>query len=147
MQFKPNKLRPAKPDTPEEVRQFEKHYDAERLWDKIRKYAKRAGYEVLEKALWLFYAAERPETPVWARATAYGALGYLILPTDAIPDWLLGVGFTDDLGALTLAVGTIIYYIDDDVRAKTKQKLDQWFGDKDQTTVEQTAGAANAQND
>ena len=37
------------------------------LWQKIRRVATRAGREVVEKALWLHYAAQRPETPAWAR--------------------------------------------------------------------------------
>lgn len=116
------------PATPEQVRRYANHFDDARLWDKIRKYAQRAGYEVLEKALWLYYAAQKPETPAWARATAWGALGYFILPTDTIPDFLLGAGYTDDLGALTLAVATLISFIDDDVRRKTASQLQRWFG-------------------
>lgn len=130
MRFSLKKKRAAQPATVEEVRTYEKHYDDDRLWDKFRKYAQRAGYELLEKALWLYYAAERPDTPAWARATAYGALGYFILPVDAIPDWLFAAGLTDDLGALTLAVGTLVNYIDDDVRRQTTRKLERWFGDK-----------------
>lgn len=110
------------------AQRYSAHYDDKRLWDKLRKYAHRAGYELLEKALWLYYAAERPDTPGWARATAYGALGYFILPTDAIPDWLFAAGLTDDLGALTLAVATLVNYIDDDVRRQTTRRLERWFG-------------------
>src|SRR5699024_4486442 len=97
------------------------------FWHKLRRYARRAGYEVLEKALWLYYAAEKPDTPAWARTTAYGALGYFILPLDAVPDWIAGAGFTDDLGALTLAVATLVNYIDDDVRRHATRQLERWF--------------------
>lgn len=123
-----NRSRPA---TAEQMRAYGSHYDDSRLWDKLRRYAQRAGYELLEKALWLYYAAQRPDTPAWARATAYGALGYFILPTDAIPDWLFSVGLTDDLGALALAVATLVEYIDDDVRAQARERLRQWFGPND----------------
>lgn len=116
------------PQSPAEVRDYAGHYSSRRFWHKIRKVARRAGYELLEKALWLHYAALRPDTPTWARVTAYGALGYFILPFDAIPDWILGVGLTDDLGALTLAVVTISQYIDSDVRRRTTRTLDSWFG-------------------
>lgn len=116
------------PVTTDQVRDYTRHYDDSRLWDKMRHYAQRAGYELLEKALWLYYAAQRPDTPAWARATAYGALGYFILPMDAIPDWLFSVGLTDDLGALALAVATLVDYIDDDVRRQARQRLQQWFG-------------------
>ena len=117
----------APPETTEEVRDYATQYSETRFWTKISRVAKRAGYELLEKALWLHYAAQRPETPRWARVTAYGALGYFILPTDAIPDWLFGFGLTDDLGALSLSVVALSQYINDDVRRRTARKLDQWF--------------------
>lgn len=118
----------APPKTASAIAAFADNYSPSRLWDKLRRAARRAGYEVLEKALWLYYAAEKPDTPTWARSTAYGALGYLILPVDAIPDFLLGAGYTDDLGVLTLAVATLVQYIDDDVRRQTTNRLKQWFG-------------------
>src|SRR5690554_1492812 len=55
---------------------------------RFRDLASRAGYGLLERALWLHLAAQRPETPAWARSVIYGALGYLVLPADAVPDVL-----------------------------------------------------------
>ncbi len=114
--------------TPARVRRYARYYSNNEFWRKLGRIAGRVGTELLEKALQLYYAAQKPETPPWARATAYGALGYLILPVDLIPDWLPGIGLTDDFGAITLAVMTIAHYIDDDVRAKAAAKLDQWVG-------------------
>lgn len=125
---RPDDTHTAEPDTPEELRRYAGQYSETRFWTKMSRVFRRAGYELLEKALWLHYAAQRPETPGWAKATAYGALAYFILPFDAIPDWLFGYGFTDDLGALTLAVATISQYIDAGVRRRTTAKLDDWFG-------------------
>jgi hypothetical protein len=45
---------------------YEKEFSDEGLWGKIKNYAKSAGKEVIEKALWLYYAAQNPETPAWA---------------------------------------------------------------------------------
>lgn len=124
----PTLNRPSEPpQSTAEVRDYAPQYSNTRFWTKVSRVAKRAGYELLEKALWLHYAAQRPETPRWARVTAYGALGYFILPMDAIPDWLFGFGLTDDLSALTLAVVALSQYINDDVRRRTAHKLDQWF--------------------
>ena len=103
-------------------------YSETRFWDKLKRYAKVAGSEVIEKALWLFYAAQRPETPAWAKAVIYGALAYFILPADAIPDMVPMVGFTDDLGALAAAIGMVSLYISDDVKDKTRDKMRAWFG-------------------
>ena len=90
--------------------------------------AKRAGMEVVRKALQLFYVLRRPETPAWAKRTVIGALAYLVLPIDAIPDLLPLVGFTDDLAVITAALSTVAFYVNDDVRASANAKVQAWFG-------------------
>ena len=103
-------------------------YSDNSFWDKVKTFAITAGREVIEKALWLYYAAQRPETPKWAKAAIYGALAYFISPLDAIPDITPLVGFTDDLGALAAAIAMTSAYINEDVKAKASQKLLDWFG-------------------
>lgn len=98
------------------------------FWRKLTGFALVAGRQVVEKALWLYYAAERPETPKWARATVYGALGYFILPADAVPDVLPIAGYGDDLAVLIVAVTTIGMYINDEVRGMADATLTSWFG-------------------
>lgn len=105
-----------------------KHYSDDSFWDKVKKYAIIAGKEVIEKALWLYYAGLRKETPVWAKAVIATTLGYFIWPLDAIPDITPVVGYSDDLGALAAAVATLVAYIDDDVKARSAEKLKTWFG-------------------
>lgn len=107
---------------------FAKDFSDDGFWNKVVKYAKTAGQEVIEKALWLYYAAQNAQTPAWAKATIYGALGYFILPIDAIPDVLPGVGYTDDLGVLAAAITAVSMYITDDVKQQASQKLRDWFG-------------------
>ena len=103
-------------------------YSDSGVWDKVKKFARTAGKEVIEKALWLYYAAQRPETPKWAKTAIYGALAYFISPIDAIPDVTPLVGFTDDLGALAAAIAMTSAYINEDVKRKTSEKLLSWFG-------------------
>ncbi len=55
--------------------QFESEFSDSGFWDKVKKYARSAGESVLQPALKLYYAAQDPETPVWAKTTIYGALG------------------------------------------------------------------------
>lgn len=98
------------------------------FWDKVLAFAKTAGREVIEKALWLYYAAQTPQTPAWAKGTIYGALGYFILPLDAVADLTPLVGFTDDLGVLAFAVTTVAMYITDEVKAQAARKILDWFG-------------------
>ena len=103
-------------------------YSAESFWQKLRAQAGRAGRELVEKALWLYFAAQRERTPRWAKLTVYSALAYFILPADAVPDLLPGAGYVDDLGVLTAAVVTITAYVDDEVRARAAGLTARWFG-------------------
>ncbi len=48
------------------------------------------------------------KTPTFGKGVAYGALFYLLTPFDLIPDYIAGLGFLDDLGALEVAVS---YYV------------------------------------
>ena len=107
---------------------FSKDFSDDGFWSKVVKYAKAAGKEVIEKALWLYYAAQNPQTPAWAKTTIYGALGYFILPIDAIPDVLPAAGYTDDLGVIAAAITAGSMYINDDVEQQAAQKARDWFG-------------------
>lgn len=105
-------------------------YSDSGFWHKLKHYAKQAGKEVVEKALWLYYAAQRPDTPKWAKTAIFGALAYFISPIDAIPDITPFVGFTDDLGAIAAAIAMVSVYIDDNVKQQAAEKTDAWFGDE-----------------
>ena len=107
----------------------EKLYSQKKFWLKLKKFAKKAGKEVVEKALLLYYAYHEDETPDWAKRTIAGALAYFIVPFDAIIDIMPVVGYSDDLGMLALAITSVAAYINDDVREKTADKLQQWFDD------------------
>lgn len=102
-------------------------YSEESFRDKLSRYGKLAGFEVVEKALWLYYAAQSENTPAWARGIIFGALAYFINPVDAIPDLLPVIGFSDDLGALALAVATVALHITPEVREKARARIKEWF--------------------
>lgn len=104
------------------------YYSGADFWIKLKLSAKVAGYELVEKSLWLYHAARNQKTPPWAKAVVYSALAYFILPTDAIPDFIPMTGYTDDMAAIATAVSTITSYIDDDVKEKASHKLKHWFG-------------------
>lgn len=109
--------------------EFEDAYSEKGFWEKLKKYARLAGREVVEKALLLYYALQEEKAPAWAKATIVGALGYFIVPLDAIPDLTPAVGYADDLGVLVVAVAAVARYINDDVREKTARKMRDWFGE------------------
>jgi uncharacterized membrane protein YkvA (DUF1232 family) len=108
--------------------EFEAAYSETGFWEKLKRYGKSAGKEVVEKTLLLFYAAQEEKAPAWAKATIAAALGYFIVPLDAVADLTPAVGYADDLGVLVLAIAAVSRYINEDVRNKTANKMHAWFG-------------------
>ncbi|RJE90732.1 DUF1232 domain-containing protein [Paenibacillus sp. 1011MAR3C5] len=104
------------------------NYTDESFWEKLKKFAKKAGCKVVYAALLLYFALQNPKTPAWAKTVIIGALAYFISPVDAIPDITPVVGFSDDLGALAAALAIVAVYIDDEVKSKARAKLSDWFG-------------------
>ncbi|WP_028401459.1 YkvA family protein [Ectobacillus panaciterrae] len=104
-------------------------FSAEAFWHKTKHVAKKAGHLVIYSGLLLFYVLKKPEVPKRTKATIIGALAYFIAPVDAIPDILAGIGYTDDLGVLSIALVQAAMYIDDDVKEQARTKLAGWFGD------------------
>jgi len=102
-------------------------YSESGLREKLQRYARTAGSQVVERALQLYYAAQSPETPTWARTVAYGALAYFILPTDTIPDIVPLAGYTDDLGVLALALGTIATRITPEIKTRAHDRMTRFF--------------------
>lgn len=109
-------------------RDYASTYSETRFWQKLTRYATVAGREVVEKALWLFYAAQSPNTPRWAKTAIYGALGYFIFPLDAIPDFAPIIGYTDDLGVLAAALATVSMYVTEDIKLRSRSTVEKWFG-------------------
>ena len=104
------------------------NYSDKTFWSKLKSFALTAGKEVVEKALILYYTAQNPNVPSWAKGVVIGALTYFISPVDAIPDVLVGIGFTDDLGVLLAAIATVSVYINTETKEQAKDKMKDWFG-------------------
>ena len=108
---------------------YAKEFSEEGFWDKITSVLKKAGSEIIYKALQLFYATQNPACPLAIKGTIYAALGYFILPIDLIPDFIPVVGFSDDLLAIGAAIGMAHLYIDDNVIQLAQNKMRDFFGD------------------
>jgi uncharacterized membrane protein YkvA (DUF1232 family) len=108
--------------------EYSRQYSDAKYWEKVVGYAKVAGSEVVGKTLQLYYAAQEPDTPKWAKGVIIGALGYFITPIDAIPDMIPAAGYSDDLGVLALAIATVALYITPAVKQKAQAKMQDWFG-------------------
>ena len=71
------------------------------FWRKARQTLGRVPFT--EDAVAAFYCAVDSATPMPIRATLFGALAYFVLPFDVIPDFILGLGYTDDAAVLVAA--------------------------------------------
>ena len=70
-----------------------------------------------------YYCAIDRETPTKVKLVLFAALGYFVLPIDAIPDVLTGMGFTDDATVLATALGLVGAHIKDSHRIAARQLL------------------------
>ncbi len=116
---------------------YKKRFTENRFWKKINEYARQAGAKTVYMALLLFYAYRRSETPGWAKHIVLGALGYLIAPIDALPDLTPLLGYTDDAGVLAFALVVVSSYINDEVKSKSREKLNSWFGAVDTKALDE----------
>ena len=118
---------------------YRSFFTERRFWDKLRNFGRSLGTKSVYSALLLYYAYHRKETPAWAKRVVLGALGYLIVPVDLVPDLAPVVGYTDDIGVLSFGLATIAAYVNSDVRTRARAKLGDWFPEveeQDLTEVE-----------
>ena len=64
------------------------------FWPKIHRVAARIPFA--KDALSVWYCAKDDDTPIAAKGMMLAALAYFVLPVDAIPDFIAGLGYTDD---------------------------------------------------
>ena len=109
------------------IEKYSEYYTPSSLFDKIKKFAKKAGVKTVYLVLILYYALLDKDIPVKDRLMVIAALGYFILPIDIIPDALIG-GFADDAAALLYVVKHIWKNISDETFRKARMKISEWFG-------------------
>lgn len=125
----------------------EYEYTDESFWDKIGKSAKKAGVKVIEMSIVLWEALNDKDTPLWAKSTILGALGYFVFPLDAIPDMIPFGGYSDDLAVLVAAMGAVAMHVKKSHRKKAKKRLKSWFGgEKDSSGGEEDSSGALVPN-
>lgn len=95
----------------------------ERLGDKIRRNLHRVPFA--EDALAAYFCVMDRRTPAYAKAVLGGALGYFVMPADAIPDVILGLGFTDDASVIAIALTTLARHIRPEHRDRARDLLDR----------------------
>jgi uncharacterized membrane protein YkvA (DUF1232 family) len=72
-----------------------------------------------------YYAAFDRATPLKAKGILIGALAYFILPVDALPDFVLGLGFTDDMAVLLTAFNVARTHVTMEHRRRARETIDR----------------------
>ncbi|WP_082490714.1 YkvA family protein [Aureimonas sp. Leaf454] len=70
-----------------------------------------------------YYCAIDPQTPSASKGILLAALAYFVMPFDIVPDFLLGLGFTDDVAVLLAAVQAVRTSIRPEHYDKARQAL------------------------
>lgn len=92
-----------------------------KFWSTFRKAARYVPFA--NDLVAAYYCALDPKTPHRVRAVLLGALAYFILPFDAIPDFLVGIGFSDDVTVLLAAIAMVRSHITAEHREAARQAL------------------------
>ena len=91
------------------------------LLGRLKRVAKRIPFA--EDLLAAWFCARDPATPRRVRMTLLAALGYFVLPVDALPDIMPILGFTDDAAVIAAALAAVAGSITPVHREKAKQTL------------------------
>lgn len=108
---------------------YSKYFSEKSLWDKLKKFGKAAGSKVVYAVLLLYYTFKDKSVGIKTKLSIAAALGYFILPTDAIVDLTPLIGFSDDLGVLLFTLSAVAESITPETKTKAREKIREWFGE------------------
>ncbi len=93
------------------------------IWRKVRETVGRIPFT--EDAVAAYYCAVDHATPLSVKAILMGALAYFIMPADVIPDFIAGLGYTDDAAVLIVALKAIRDHLRPEHRDKARKFLEK----------------------
>ena len=99
----PNELAALAPD--EEKMARDEQVVKTGFWLKVRSTLGKVPFT--EDAVAAYYCATDRNTPAYVKAVLMGAIAYFVIPADVIPDFIVGLGFTDDAAVLMAALSAI----------------------------------------
>ncbi len=76
-----------------------------RFWPKFWATLGKVPFSEELGAAW--YCASDSQTPTRVKGVLFAALAYFVVPVDMIPDFIAGLGFTDDATVLATAMGMV----------------------------------------
>jgi uncharacterized membrane protein YkvA (DUF1232 family) len=113
------------------MKKYSEFYSDGSLWEKIRKFASKAGQKVIYPVLLLYYILEDKNVDLKSKVIITAALGYFIFPADIIPDLAPIIGFADDFGILMVALSRVAKNLTTEIKGKAHGRLTDWFSKAD----------------
>lgn len=111
-------LKPA--DAREDARREKRVRDD--FWRTVKRAARHIPF--IDEVIAGYYCALDDKTPLRVRGTLLAALAYFVLPLDMVPDFILALGFTDDIAVLTAALAAIRPHITQAHRLAARKALE-----------------------
>lgn len=91
------------------------------FWKKLLKFAGQIPFA--EDLAAAYFCATDPATPLRVKGLLLAALAYFVAPIDAIPDFIAGIGFTDDAAVLAAAIALVAKHMKAEHRARARAAL------------------------
>jgi len=94
----------------------------EGFWPKMGRVLSRIPFA--EEALAAWFCATDEATPARVKGMLLAALAYFVVPVDLLPDFLPGLGFTDDLTVLLTTLGLVRSHVTERHRERARRALE-----------------------
>lgn len=122
---------------PKDIEKYEVNYSESKLSKKLSSAVHWASAKVIYAVLLLYYVLRSNTVPMADKSKICGALGYFILPTDLILDFIPMLGYTDDLAALMWALHAVTRNLTPEIKAQARLKLGEIVKDYDEKKIDE----------
>ena len=122
---------------PKNIERYGVNYSENRLLSKLSRAVHWANAKIIYAALVLYYVLRNNKVSTADKSKIIGALGYFILPTDMVFDFIPMVGYTDDLAALMWALHAVKRNLTPEIKAQARLKLGERGMDYDEKKIDE----------
>ena len=122
---------------PKNIERYGVNYSENGLLHKLSRAVHWANAKIIYAALLLYYVLRNDAVTMADKSKIYGALGYFILPTDMVLDFIPMVGYTDDMAALIWAIHTLTKNLTPEIKAQARLKLGEIVKDYDEKKIDE----------
>ena len=122
---------------PKNIERYGVNYSENGLLHKLSRAVHWANAKIIFAALLLYYVLRNDAVTMADKSKIYGALGYFILPTDMVLDFIPMVGYTDDMAALMWAIHTLTKNLTPEIKAQARLKLGEIVKDYDEKKIDE----------